>query len=87
MSELCKTCWGVGHIEVKPNQLGWLRRPDLEDDRYRARRIQVYETAAGNIEVLQTPVHLRVLCPKCKNRDKPEPLQNAVKTGFSFFKR
>lgn len=64
--ELCRKCFGVGSIEIRPDQIGMLRRPELEQPEYRSVKIQVYEHPNGELQAVHHPYRLRVLCPVCR---------------------
>lgn len=67
---LCTKCFGVGNIEIKPDQLAMLRRPDLELPEHKHRRVRIYEHGDGSLEVRQYPYTMRVVCPTCSPMKK-----------------
>lgn len=67
---VCRRCLGVdgNHniIQVRPDQMGWLRQKHLERDT----TVQTYELPTGNLCSIPRPFMLRVQCPNKKIQPK-----------------
>lgn len=65
--EICWHCCGLGRMQAKPEQLGWLRRPELERESEKHAGVMVYEKPDGMLYTLGRPWRLEIWCPWCRD--------------------
>lgn len=61
--EFCIKCFGAGHFQIRPDQIGYLRRPEHERE---GKDVRVYEHPDGALEAMMRPWKLLIRCPLCQ---------------------
>ena len=75
--KLCPRCFNVGSVLVRPDQIGWLRRPEFETEQEKRVKARTYEQPEGQLYCKMPPYEFRVPCPACYPRHR-DPFANLL---------